>query len=130
MITFLENAKINRSLVSFRPMLVCVLGITLFTIPCNAQSTKPSSATDTANASGDKVASKEPKEVCRSVEKTGTRFKSRICKQQVEWDAIDNAEIRSAGEYTRKTNERSAATSSTAPGGDAYMGGGTTATSQ
>ena len=118
MIAFLDNGKVNRPLSSLRPMLACVLGITLLTVACNTQPTRQSSVTGAANQSNDKIASNEKKLVCHDEERTGTRFKSRICKYQTEWDAIEKAEIKGSEEYTRKTNERSAATSGSGPGGD------------
>jgi len=130
MLTLLDIGKINNPITSLRPLLVCILGLALLTVACETAPTRQSSSSDTANLSGEKVATVKEKLVCRREERTGSHFKTSICKYQREWDAIDEVELRSSAEYMRKTDDRSAVTSGTGPGGDAYSGQGMTPTSQ
>lgn len=123
---FLDKGIFGKSMVILRPKLLCVLGMTLLAVACETAPTRQSSS----NLAGENVAGNKPKLVCREEERTGSHFKNRICKYQAEWDAIDEAELKSSSEYMRKTDDRSAVTSGTPAGGDAYSGGGTTPNSQ
>ena len=128
MLTLLDIGKIYRPLT--RPLLAGVLGMALLTVACETTPARQSSSSDAANLSGEKVASTQAKLVCRSEERTGSHFKTRICKYEREWEAIDEAELRTSAEYIRKSDDRATVTSGTGPGGDAYSGGGMTPNSQ
>lgn len=87
-------------------MLACVLGTALLTVGGNAQTTKQSSSTGT-----------ERKLVCRSVPRTGSHFKTRICKYETTWKDIDETEREGAQDFMRRAEDRAALTSGTPSGG-------------
>ena len=125
--TLLTPGKNKQTKVKLQTSLVYVLGISLLTVACYAQSTKQSTSVDTtsdllaANDESDNSdAGNKPKLICKNYTVTGTRFKKRVCESQEQYTARIKAERENTDEYKRRIDERT----TLSPGGSIDSSGG------
>lgn len=97
---FPASGKIDAALAKLRPVLLYLLGVYLVAAGCNSEYIKGSS-------SGDNLASKSTRAVCRESAVTGTRLKKRTCKPTETWAAIDEADRKNAQNFKQRIEEQS-----------------------